>query len=107
MSNVETLANGLGDYVHAYEIWNEPDQPRAVYFKNGAVYDPALEAGQYADLLANSYDIIHNQQREKEPTVIVGGLDSGNTDYLGRVINNGGLFNAIAIHPYGKEDPVP
>lgn len=98
LNNLQTLVSNIGDSVDAYEIWNEPDQPRAVYFRDGAVFDPSLSPHDYAALLNDAKSIIGSGE------VIVGGLDSGDPQYLNNVAAAGGQFDAVGLHPYGKEE---
>lgn len=98
LSNLQRLADTVGDAVDAYEIWNEPDQPRAVYFKDGQVFDPGLSPNDFAALLNDACAITGGAE------IIAGGLDSGDPQYLNRVLWAGGRYDAVGLHPYGKED---
>lgn len=87
------IANGLGDVIDAYEIWNEPDIPD---------YTP-LSPDQFGSLLSASYGEIKGNDGVGSNTVVAGGLASGNPAYLQQTIASVGTpFDAVGVHPYGQ-----
>lgn len=86
--------------MHAWEIWNEPN--------NVQFYQPAADPGAYAALLAKAYPAIHGA--DPAATVVTGGLSPATTgggdmsppDFLAEVYAMGGQghFDAVGDHPY-------
>jgi len=86
--------------MHAWEIWNEPN--------NVQFYQPAADPGAYAALLAAAYPAIHGA--DPAATVVTGGLSPAQTgggdmsppDFLAGVYAAGGQghFDAVGDHPY-------
>ena len=78
------------DRISAVEIWNEPDHPS---FWSGT-------AAQYAALLQRTYATV----KAVDPSikVVLGGLTSGNWDYLSTLYGEGikNACDVIAFHPY-------
>ncbi|MBN9388024.1 MAG: hypothetical protein J0I20_08245 [Chloroflexi bacterium] len=85
--------------VNYWQIWNEPQDPR---------YFASADPGQYAQLLAVSYDTI----KSIDPNIKVlcaGFVPVGNgLDWMDAMIAAGGRdkFDILAIHPY-VNDPTP
>jgi len=93
-----TLAASLGNGVDAWEIWNEPD----LTAQGG--YDPYVPPAIYGPMLKSAEAKV--KQSSSAP-VIVGGLASGNPNYLTQAKNAaGGLYaDGVGIHPYGQRAP--
>lgn len=94
------IAAGLPTGVLAFEVWNEMDEPN-----NRPEYAPGVPAERYGELLRDTYRAIKAQSRV---TVISGGADSGDPNYLVRARRQvGRLFaDGVGLHPYGKRpDP--
>ncbi len=92
-------ADHFGDRVAAWEIWNEPNDPR---FFAGA--DPAT----YASLLRASYRAV--KDAEPEATVVFGGTSFNDTEWIEQVYaaGAGDHFDLMATHPYqGISDMEP
>lgn len=98
------VARELGPFVSAYEVWNEPDEPN-----NRAEYAPGIPAATFGQVLKDSYEVIKASDQSGEATVMTGGLDSGNTDYLRQAAEaTGGLYaDAVGLHPYAKDPTLP
>jgi hypothetical protein len=89
---------GMG--VHAYEVWNEPNQAGA--------WTPRPDAGAYTRLLKAAYPAIKGA--DPQATVLTGGtgpapsdgLQIAPLDFLNGIYANGGAgsFDAVAHHPY-------
>jgi hypothetical protein len=95
------VARELGQYVNAYEVWNEPDEPN-----NRDQYHPGIPAATFGQVLKDSYEIIKASDQSGEATVMTGGLDSGNTNYLREAADaTGGQLYAdgVGLHPYAKD----
>ena len=74
-----------------HQIWNEPDDEQT--------YVPPLYFGQ---MLQQSYSAIKSS--DSSATVVVGGLNSGNPNYLAEALKatGGKLYaDAVGLHPYG------
>jgi hypothetical protein len=98
------VAREFGQFVNAYEVWNEPDEPN-----NRAQYAPGIPAATFGQVLKDSYETIKAWDQSGEATVMTGGLDSGNTDYLRQAAEaTGGLYaDAVGLHPYAKDPTLP
>ena len=65
---VTTIAEDLGEYVDAYEVWNEPDLAYAnslIPENNVTAADYAAAAEAYVDLYVNTKDLLDVLQHEK------------------------------------------
>jgi hypothetical protein len=86
--------------VHAYEIWNEPN--------NDGAFKPAPNANEYAALLKAAYPAV--KAADPTATVVLGGLspavtngvDIAPVEFLNRLYAAGikGSFDALGHHPY-------
>lgn len=120
LERLQAVTSLFGDYTDGYEVWNEPDQPERVFFRNdggtltrvnsdqganGIFYDPGLPPKQFGEILNASYEIIKRTDNNQN-TVIIGGLDSGQPSYIqnARAANGGVLkFDGVGLHPYTKD----
>jgi len=98
-ADVGALAAHYGNNVDAWEVWNEPD----LLFP-GQPYDPGVPADKYGVMLRDTWFAIKAQSTRP---VIVGGLASGNPQYLTDAIDAvGSLFaDGVGVHPYGQRAP--
>lgn len=95
----EGISSRFGGLIDGYEIWNEPDEPN-----NRDDYAPGLPAGKFGELLQRAYETV--KTFDPDSTVVSGGADSGQTDYLleAAAATGGRLYaDAIGLHPYGKD----
>jgi hypothetical protein len=93
-----TLARRYKGQIAAWEIWNEPDRPE---FFTGSPSD-------YVALLRAAYPAI--KAADPGATVVTGGTEYNDTDYLGALYAAGahGSFDAVGTHPYmGFADAAP
>ncbi len=99
VADVGGIAAHYGDTVDAWEVWNEPD----LLFP-GQSYDPGVPADKYGVMLRDTYNAIGAHSSRP---VIVGGLASGNPQYLTDAINAVGSLYAdgVGVHPYGQRAP--
>lgn len=120
LERLGAITSLFGQYTDGYEVWNEPDQPERVFFRNdggkltrvssdqganGIFYDPGLPPKQFGEILNASYELIKRTDGN-ENTVIIGGLDSGQPSYIqnARAANGGVLkFDGVGLHPYTKD----
>ncbi len=94
-AKARALAQKYGSLVSTYEIWNEPDvSSRASIF---------VPAERYKILFKQTYGAIKSANPSSQ--VIIGGLVSGNTDYLDALKEPGGtlLADGVGIHPYSTD----
>ena len=98
-SGLRDIANHYRDGVDAWEIWNEPDLLRP-----GDPYDPGVPANHFGQMLKDAVEVIRPVSSRP---IIVGGLASGNPNYLQQASNAvGGLtVDAVGVHPYGQRAP--
>ena len=98
ISKLSSLVSTFGSGIDAWEIWNEPDLTA-----NGG-YDPYVPPATFGQMLKDAYSTVH---AKSSAPVIVGGLASGNPNYLTQAKNAvGGLYaDAVGIHPYGQRAP--
>jgi len=82
--------------VSGYEIWNEPDLPSV----------GNVEAGTYGTVLAQAYKAI--KSADGNAAVVMGGLASGDPNYVAQARSQAGAIyaDAIGLHPYGQR-PTP
>lgn len=89
---VKTLVSRYKGSVHAWEIWNEPD--------NSLFWKPAPDPKAYAELLKTAYRAV----KEADPTakVLTAGVSGNAVPFLEAVIaaGAGGSFDVLALHPY-------
>ena len=86
------------DRVHAWEIWNEENNP--------AYWKPAPNAAQYTQLLKAAYAAI--KAEDPTATVVLGGLSTGpDASFLKGIHDNGGWssFDVLAMHTYVSGPP--
>ena len=105
LDRVGHVARELGQYVNAYEVWNEPDEPN-----NRDTYYPGLPAATFGQVLKDSYTAIKANDRSGEATVMTGGLDSGNPNYLreaAAATGNRLYADGVGLHPYAKDPTLP
>ncbi|MFN7131933.1 MAG: CARDB domain-containing protein [Myxococcales bacterium] len=95
-ARVRAIAAALGDEVHAYEIWNEMDEPN-----NRPEYAPYVPPARYGELLRDAYFAI---RAHSQAAIVTGGADSGDPGYLEQArAAAGGLFaDGVGLHPYGQ-----
>lgn len=76
--------------IHHWEVWNEPN----IFFWQGP-------KDMYADLLKAAYMAI----KEVDPTALVAGCSTSGIDlnYVRRIMELGGPFDILTIHPYRQE----
>lgn len=88
----QTVVARYGRYIHHWEIWNEPDNP--------LFWRPTPNPEHYALLLTRAAAAI--RQSEPTATIVSGGINPYDTDFLRRVAESGAWksFDVIAIHPY-------
>jgi len=91
---VAALVQRYKGKVTHWEIWNEPDGEE--YWK------PQPNVIDYVSLLKRAY----TTAKEVDPSVKIvgmGGVDSGNTNYISTAFQNGALdyMDIISVHPYG------
>ncbi|MFN8453863.1 MAG: discoidin domain-containing protein [Anaerolineae bacterium] len=95
------IANLLGPWQPALQVWNEPDHP----VHPG--YVPTLREAVFGRMLRRTHAAIKNVNPNLK--VVAGGLAAGNPDWLTKVIQSlGGELPAdiVAFHPYGQRpDP--
>ncbi len=94
------IARQLAPFRPAYQIWNEPDHDRA---NIGTPYDPCLREDVFGQMLRRTHDAI--KAADPRAKTVIGGLASGNPDWLSTVIKSlGGDLPAdiVAFHPYGQ-----
>jgi len=120
---LKEIQNELGPNVDRFEIWNEPDEPRNWQHKADEhwpddQYKPAMPPGAFGSLLQESNATLKNGLPEgwKTPSLVSGGVDSGDVGYLKNAAKaTGGTLYAdeIGVHPYTKaptdaaeQDPV-
>jgi hypothetical protein len=99
LARLANVARLLGDRVDAWEIWNEPDQPLLHCGEGG--YNPGIPAAEYGALLRDAYLTLRDAGAAG--TIITGGLDSGNVQYIveGAAAAGGLWADGVSIHPYG------
>jgi polysaccharide biosynthesis protein PslG len=99
LARLSYVAQHYGSRIDAWEIWNEPDHPPSSC--NSDDYNPGIPAGAYGLLLRDAANAIRAQG--SSAPIVIGGLDSGQTQYVHTAAAAaGGLYaDAIAIHPYG------
>ncbi|MBO3802912.1 MAG: carboxypeptidase regulatory-like domain-containing protein [Candidatus Brockarchaeota archaeon] len=97
---VRAVARGYGSSLAAIEVWNEEDHGYPNPHSN-PYYDPYVPPASYQYMLQQAARAV----REEAPSLVVvmGGLDSGNYEYV-RLVNPSGIayVGAVGIHPYGK-----
>lgn len=91
---VSALVQRYKGKIMYWEIWNEPDVDH--------FWRPEPDAINYTNLLKYAYIAA----KEVDPSVKIlglGGVDSGNTEYIKTAFQNGALnyMDIIALHPYG------
>ena len=87
---IEYLGRTYGDYIDAYEMWNEPDEK--IHFEAG----PQPE--KYVPLLQEGYNAV--QRTDPDATVVTGGMVGNNFDFLDALYKLGGkgYFDAVGVH---------
>jgi hypothetical protein len=87
---IEHLAKNFGEWIDAYEMWNEPDEN--IHFAGG----PNPEA--YVPLLQQGYNAV--QRADRDATVVTGGMVGNNFDFLDAIYKLGGkgYFDAVGVH---------
>ena len=98
-TGLSQIAGHYKNGVDAWEIWNEPDVSSP-----GTGYDPGVPSQYYGTMLQNSANTLHAVSTQP---ILMGGLASGDANYVTQVQNaSGGLWvDAIAVHPYGQRAP--
>ncbi len=98
ISALSSLVNTYGSGIDAWEIWNEPDLAAQ------AGYDPHVPPATFGKMLKDASSTVH---AKSSAPVVVGGLASGNPNYLTQAKTAaGGLYaDAVGIHPYGQRAP--
>lgn len=88
----QEVVRRYGQYVHHWEIWNEPDHPH--------FWKPTPDPAAYAALLIQTSAAIRGIDPQAQ--ILLGGLNPFDTDYLRRVAESGAWssFDILAIHPY-------
>lgn len=104
LNRVTDVATKLGGNVDAYEISNEPDQPAP-----DSLVESRMPPSAYGTLLRDAYNRIKGPN-DADPTakVVVGGLDSGQPDYLAKAAaaTDSVLWaDKVGVHPYGTPTP--
>ncbi len=91
------LGQRYGQYVDAWEIWNEPNLER--FWPTGP--DPR----KYVRLLKAGYNAIQSSDPSAE--VLFGGLSTNDYEFVKRAYAAGakGYFDALATHPYSCARP--
>lgn len=108
LPRVEKVVAELGPSVHAFEIWNEPDE-----LANRPDYSPALPPAVYGQLLRDAWQKVQSGPDGPDghkPLVTTAGLDSGQPSYIrdAAAATDGVLYaDAIGLHPYGKQPNLP
>ncbi|NLX23111.1 MAG: hypothetical protein GXY55_15780 [Phycisphaerae bacterium] len=84
---VRQVVRRYRDRIRHWQIWNEPN----IFFWTGP-------REMYADLLAQAYAVI----KEEDPDAVVLGCSSSGIDtgFIRMVMERGGRFDALAVHPY-------
>jgi len=98
---VADIASHYAGLVSAFEIWTGEDLP------SSANFDPSVPAAYYGSLLSQAYTAI--KSADNTVTVVMGGLASGQPQYLKDVITaSGGKLpcDAVGLHPYQRR-PYP
>jgi hypothetical protein len=84
------LGQNHGEFIDAYEVWNEPDDK--VFFHDG----PKPQA--YVPLLKAAYDGV--QKTDPTAFVVTGGMVGNDFDFLDDIYDLGGkgYFDAVGVH---------
>lgn len=92
----QAVAQRYSNYVHHWEIWNEPD--------NTLFWKPAPDPVTYAHILTLTANAIRSANPHAR--ILIGGFNPFDTHFLRAVADAGAWnsFDIIAIHPY--IDPV-
>ena len=87
---IEHVATHHGEFIDAYEMWNEPDE--SIHFAGGP--KPEL----YVPLLQQGYNAV--KRADRTATVVTGGMVGNNFDFLDAIYKLGGkgYFDAVGVH---------
>ena len=81
--------------LHAYQVWNEPDDKNPAYSNSVKV----MSAENYGTLLGLAHGALH-QLSSNQQQVISAGLVSGDPAYLAALLSAGGTADGYSLHPY-------
>jgi len=94
------IVQSLGSLVHAYEVWNEPDNR-----VNTADYDPAIPPEVYGKYMHAMYHAI--KAMNPRALVLSGGFDSGSPSWVARVMAASPQkqlwADITSVHVYGNK----